>query len=66
MNDARAGLIVLLFRAPQILEGAEGSKNGTTDPDGVLALRRSNNLDLHEIVSHLSAEPKQIDANLHA
>jgi hypothetical protein len=47
MDDARAGLIVLLLRAPEVLESGEGGENGTTDPDGVLALRGCNNLDLH-------------------
>jgi len=46
VNNARARLVVLLLGAPEVLEGAEGSKDRTTDPDGVLALRRSNNLDL--------------------
>ena len=46
VNDAGAGLIVLLLRAPEVLEGGERRKDGTTDPDGVLALRGSDNLDL--------------------
>lgn len=29
------------------LEGGKGSQDGTTDPNGVLAFGRSNNLDLH-------------------
>ena len=32
---------------PHLLEGGEGGENGATDPDGVLALRRSDDLDLH-------------------
>jgi len=47
VNDTRAALIVLLLGAPEVLEGAEGSKNGSTDPDGVFTLRGSDNLDLH-------------------
>merc|ERR1711999_51006 len=31
---------------PHLLEGGEGSKDGASDPDGVLPLRRSNDLDL--------------------
>ena len=46
VDDAGTGLVVLLLRAPEVLERRERSKNGTTDPDGVLPLRRSNNLDL--------------------
>ena len=46
MDDARAGLVVLLLRAPEVLEGGERSKNGTTDPDRVLALGGSDDLDL--------------------
>lgn len=47
MNDTRPRLVVLLLRAPQVLEGRERSKNGTTDPDGVLPLGGSDDLDLH-------------------
>lgn len=47
MNDSGTRLVVLLLGAPEVLEGAEGSENGSTDPDGVLPLRRSNDLDLH-------------------
>ena len=46
MNDTRAGFVVLLLRAPEVLEGRQRRENGTTDPDGVLALRRSDDLDL--------------------
>ena len=47
VDDAGTGLVVLLLRAPEVLERRERSKNGTTDPDGVLALGGSNDLDLH-------------------
>ena len=40
-------LIVLLLGDPHLLEGGEGSQDGTTDPDTVLALWWSNYLDLH-------------------
>jgi hypothetical protein len=30
-----------------MLEGGQRGKNGTSDPDGVLSFKRSNNLDLH-------------------
>jgi len=45
--NAGARFVVLLLRAPEILERAERRKNGTTDPDGVFAFGRSDNLDLH-------------------
>jgi hypothetical protein len=47
VNDAGTALVVLLLGDPHLLEGRQGSENGTTDPDGVLALGRSNDLDLH-------------------
>lgn len=46
VNNARAGLVVLLLGAPEVLEGAEGGQDGTTDPDGVLTLEGSDDLDL--------------------
>jgi len=39
-----------LLRAPQVLECAKGSQDGTTNPDGVLALRRSNDLDRYKSI----------------
>lgn len=47
MDDTRPGFVILLLRAPQVLEGREGGQDGTTDPDGVLALGGSDDLDLH-------------------
>lgn len=47
VNNARAGLVVLLLRAPEVLEGTEGRKDRSTDPDGVFAFGRSDDLDLH-------------------
>ena len=46
MNDTRARLVILLLGAPEILEGAEGSQNRSTNPYRVLSLGRSDNLDL--------------------
>jgi len=47
VNDTRARFVVLLLRAPEILEGAKRSQNGSTNPYRVLSLRRCNNLDLN-------------------
>ena len=49
MNDPRATLVILFFRAPRILEGTERSQNGATNPDGIFAFRRGNNLNLSKI-----------------
>ena len=46
MNNGWSTLIVLLLGDPHLLEGGEGGKDGTSDPDGVLSLRGSNDLDL--------------------
>merc|ERR1719362_2853696 len=46
VDDSRAGLIVLLLGDPHLLEGGEGGQDGASDPDGVLPLRGSNDLDL--------------------
>lgn len=45
VDDAGTGLIVLLLEDPHLLEGRQGSQDGTTNPDGVLTLRRSDDLD---------------------
>lgn len=47
VHDRGTALVVLLLGDPHLLEGRERGENGTTDPDGVLALGRSNDLDLH-------------------
>ena len=46
VDNAGAGLVVLLLGDPHLLEGGEGGKDGSSDPDGVLPLRGSNDLDL--------------------
>ena len=46
MDDARARLVVLLLGDPHLLEGGEGGQDGASDPDRVLPLRGSNDLDL--------------------
>ena len=46
MNDGWAALIVLLLGDPHLLEGGEGGQDGAANPDRVLPLRGSNDLDL--------------------
>merc|ERR1719427_2472042 len=46
VDDSGAGLIVFFLGDPQSFKGGQGTKDGATDPDGVLTLRGSNNLDL--------------------
>merc|ERR1712098_93197 len=46
VDNGGAALIILLLGDPHLLEGGEGSKDGASDPDGVLPLRGSNDLDL--------------------
>lgn len=47
VDNGGTALVVLLLGDPHLLEGRQGGENGTTDPDGVLALGGSNDLDLH-------------------
>jgi len=47
VDDGRTRLIVLLLGDPHLLERGERSEDGTSDPDGVLPLGRSDDLDLH-------------------
>ena len=46
MDNGWATLIVLLLGDPHLLEGGQGGQDGSSDPDGVLPLRGSDNLDL--------------------
>merc|ERR1711894_418426 len=46
VDNGWAALIVLLLGDPHLLEGGEGSKDGSSDPDRVLPLWWSNDLDL--------------------
>lgn len=39
VDNGRARLIILTFRDPHLLEGAERRQNGTTNPHTVLSLR---------------------------
>lgn len=47
VDDGRTALVVLLLGDPHLLEGGQRGQDGTTDPDGVLSLGRSDDLDLH-------------------
>merc|ERR1712227_636089 len=46
VDNSWTALIILLLGDPHLLEGGEGSKDGSSDPDGVLSLWGSNDLDL--------------------
>ena len=41
-----ARLVVFLFGNPHLLEGGEGSQDGSSDPDRIFPLRWCNDLDL--------------------
>ena len=47
MNDRGARFIVLLLGDPEILEGTQGSQDGTSNPYGIFALWWCNDLDLY-------------------
>jgi len=47
MDNRGSRLVVRGLADPHLLEGGERRQDGATDPDGVLALRRRNDLDLH-------------------
>src|SRR6478609_7240351 len=47
VNDGGASFVVLLLGDPHLLEGGERGKDGAADPDRVLALWGSDDLDLH-------------------
>merc|ERR1719468_191026 len=46
VDNGRSALVVLLLGDPHLLEGRQGGQDGATDPDRVLPLGWSNNLDL--------------------
>merc|ERR1712243_339685 len=46
VDDGGAALVVLLLGDPHLLEGGEGRQDGSSDPDGVLPLWGSDDLDL--------------------
>jgi len=47
VDNGWAGFVVFLLGDPHLLEGGEGSKDGTSDPYRVFAFWGSNDLDLH-------------------
>lgn len=47
VDDGWAGLVVFLLGDPHLLEGGQRGQDGATDPDGVFALWRGDDLDLH-------------------
>ena len=47
VDDGGSGFVVLGLGDPHSLEGGEGGEDGATDPDGVLPLWGSDDLDLH-------------------
>jgi hypothetical protein len=47
VDDGRSRFVIFGLGDPHLLKGREGSKDRTSDPYGVLSLRRSDNLDLH-------------------
>ena len=47
MDNSGTGFVIFLLGDPHLLEGGEGSQDGASDPDGVLSLGGSDDLDLH-------------------
>ena len=47
VDDGWTRFVILGLGDPHLLEGGKGSEDGSSDPDGVLSLRRSDDLDLH-------------------
>jgi hypothetical protein len=47
VDDGRAVLVIFFLGNPHVLRGAEASQDATANPGAVLALRGSNDLDLH-------------------
>ena len=47
VDDGWTRFVVFLFRDPHLLEGGQRRQDRTSDPDGVFALRWSDDLDLH-------------------
>jgi len=52
VDDRRARLVILLLADPHLLEGGQRGQDRPADPDGVLALGGSDDLNLHRAGSH--------------
>jgi hypothetical protein len=50
MDDGRTSLVVLPFGAPETLDGAEGGQDRSADPDAILSLGASSDLDLVQVI----------------
>ena len=60
VNNSWARFVIFLLGDPHLLEGGQGGQDGSSDPDGVLPLGRSDDLDLHgggSESSHLLLHP---------
>merc|ERR1712043_94605 len=47
VDNGWAAFVIFLLGDPHLLEGGERSQDGSSNPDGVFPLGRSNDLDLH-------------------
>jgi len=47
VNNCWARFVIFLLANPHLLEGGQGGQDGSSDPDGVLALWWGDYLDLH-------------------
>ncbi|KAF1750057.1 hypothetical protein GCK72_016603 [Caenorhabditis remanei] len=63
VDDRWAGLVVLLLGDPHLLEGGEGSEDGSSDPDGVFALWWSDDLDLHGAEKRRKLEFERVETS---
>ena len=49
VNNGRTRLVIFLLGDPHLLESGQRSQDGSSDPDGVFPLWRSDDLDLHRL-----------------
>merc|ERR1712113_1049237 len=49
VDNSWARFVILVLGNPHLFEGREGGEDGSSNPDRVLSLRRSNNLDGHRL-----------------
>ena len=57
VNDGGACLVILLLTDPHLLESGQGSQDGAADPDGVLTLGGSDDLEEGEEGKPISKSP---------